>query len=99
VTLVIVVRGTVAAALSHNLRVSKSTLDGASELLRMSGISIIVADALLLVSTHRIELVLGGGVLGSVVEGRVGVRDGAWHAWRNTCSWCSSWGRSTIGSR
>lgn len=101
VTLVIVVRGTVASALSHNLRVSESTLHGASELLRVSGISVVVADSLLLVSTHGIELVLGGsGVLGSVVEGRVGVGDGTWHARGNAGGWCSSCGGgSVVGSR
>jgi len=96
VTLIIIVRGTVSTALSHNLRVSESTLNSASELL-MSSISVIVADSLLLVSTHGIELVLGGsGVLGSVVEGRVGVGNGAWHPWGYASGWCGSSGSIII---
>lgn len=67
VTLVIVMRATVTLALSHHLRVSETTLNGTTKLLRMSGISIIVTNSLLLVSTHSIKLVLGGSVMGSVL--------------------------------
>lgn len=85
--LVIVMRRTVALVLSHNLRVSESTLNGTSELLCVSRVSVIVSNSLLLVSTHSIELMLGGSsVLSSVVQGRVGVGNGAWHAGRNTGS-------------
>lgn len=96
VTLVIIVGGTISTSLSHYLRVSESTLNGTSKLLCVTGISIIVTDSLLLVSAHSIELVLGSGVLGSIVEGWVGVRDGARHARRNTRGWCGSRGRSVV---
>mmetsp|Transcript_628 Transcript_628/g.1431 ORF Transcript_628/g.1431 Transcript_628/m.1431 type:complete len:258 (+) Transcript_628:132-905(+) len=90
--LVIVMRGTVATTLSHHLGVSKSTLNCTSELLCMASVSIVVTNSLLLVSTHGIKLVLGSSVLGSVVEGRITVWDSAWHARRNTGSWCRSGG-------
>jgi len=99
VALVVVVRGTVALALSHHLRVSESTLDGTSELLYLPGVSIVVADSLLLVSTHSIKLMLGGSsLLGSVVEGGVRVGDVAWHAGRNTGCRCSSGDGGVVGS-